>query len=447
MRKKYLIFTIVLTLVVFIILIINFNDSGLGNDYTDKQSEIINSITEQQIVHIETTKIQYDTSCIQLDSNQTIVTTTLYESEENTVDINIIEQATSSESYAEIPLYWRSYLKEKIELINNLQYLENYSLFSFGVIADVHWPGINQNSPGLLKQVIKDCNIKYLLNLGDFANGNTTKQLAIEQFRSSLNIYRNLGALMLPVMGNHDDNAFNSNEELQYRVNNTIVKEEQSNLFHQVLGDNVVYGKNKTYYYTDYVNEKIRFIGLDVMDMTYQDIGKGYLICQYGYRQEQLNWLAQNALNVPSDGWSVVVFSHIPPYTSADMYGTGSIAPYNSDVLMGILEAFLDRSSYDNETYDTGDYNIDINADYSQKGGDVIALICGHTHIDHLLKWNNKIPVITTLDDCLHLVGSAPKKIVGTVSEQAFDIFTIDKINRTVYVTRIGAGSDRIFKY
>lgn len=37
-------------------------------------------------------------------------------------------------------------------------------------------------------------------------------------------------------------------------------------------------------------------------------------------------------------------------------------------------------------------------------------------------------------------------KAVGA-TENAFDVFTIDKTNRKVYITRIGAGSDRVFDY
>jgi hypothetical protein len=39
------------------------------------------------------------------------------------------------------------------------------------------------------------------------------------------------------------------------------------------------------------------------------------------------------------------------------------------------------------------------------------------------------------------------KHQAGTVTEQAFDVFTINKKEHKLYVTRIGCGEDREFPY
>ena len=348
-----------------------------------------------------------------------------------------------------IPYYWISHLNEKINTINNLQCTDGSNKFSFIVVADVHWASNYQRSPGLIRKIVNECRIPYLLLPGDFTTDATTKDKALANMRKIIKIYSSLGALMLPTMGNHDDNSYHTDSSLNGLVSNTIVKGEQYSEVFRQLGNQVEFGETGTYFYFDDRFHKIRIISLDVLDMSYEADENGKMKYKsWGFRQKQLDWLCKTALNVPSDEWSIIVMTHIPPgYTSTEMIGTGTEAPYNSVVMLSILEAFKNKTSYSTTILNGNDYDITINVDFSNGGGNVIAVVCGHCHYDHLLKWNNSIPVITTLDDSYHVVGDAPTRTKGTITEQAFDVFTVDKTNRTVYVTRIGAGSDRSFTY
>ena len=55
---------------------------------------------------------------------------------------------------------------------------------------------------------------------------------------------------------------------------------------------------------------------------------------------------------------------------------------------------------------------------------------------------------VCTLNDSLHNSSlSEFKHTANTITEQAFDIFTIDFKNHKIYSTRIGCGEDRVFEY
>lgn len=61
---------------------------------------------------------------------------------------------------------------------------------------------------------------------------------------------------------------------------------------------------------------------------------------------------------------------------------------------------------------------------------------------------NNQILLVaTTCDAYANTVHSQYEMIKGTTTEQAFDIFSVDKTNKKIYTTRIGVGKDREFKY
>ena len=53
-----------------------------------------------------------------------------------------------------------------------------------------------------------------------------------------------------------------------------------------------------------------------------------------------------------------------------------------------------------------------------------------------------------TLNDSIHNAEGSPyKHVKGTDTEQAFDIFTVDKNAHKIYATRIGCGENREFEY
>lgn len=96
---------------------------------------------------------------------------------------------------------------------------------------------------------------------------------------------------------------------------------------------------------------------------------------------------------------------------------------------------------------------VSVNADFTAAKGTLVSYHGGHVHEDITwdkdYAWNgaehSDFPVIATRcdgaeeneDDLL------AERVAGTITEQSFDVFTVDKATRKIYATKIGAGDDR----
>ena len=125
---------------------------------------------------------------------------------------------------------------------------------------------------------------------------------------------------------------------------------------------------------------------------------------------------------------------------------------HNGDVAANILQAFKDGTEYSGTSKSNviEEFKFSIDVDFTGRGGDVIAWIAGHMHYDSINPHNPSnitFNIVETLNDSLGAWSDAPVKTPGTDTEQAFDIFTVNKKTKTVNVTRVGAGKDRQFVY
>jgi hypothetical protein len=97
---------------------------------------------------------------------------------------------------------------------------------------------------------------------------------------------------------------------------------------------------------------------------------------------------------------------------------------------------------------------VAVECDFSNAKGTLICYNAGHIHQDKVYTTGYpsgalKFPIITTRCDAREENTDALKaeRIEGTVTEQSFDVFTVDRKNRTIHVTKIGAGSNRDIEY
>lgn len=348
----------------------------------------------------------------------------------------------------ELPNYWIDHLDDKIERINHLEQ-QGPSMHSFAFITDMHMPTNEMHSFALLKEIIEQTGVNLIINGGDAVSNNaeTTKQEAIQQIREMLQGFGKHTKIMMNTMANHDDNTITKqwkeslDEEILY-----------SELF-QYMGDHSVYGESGKYHYRDNPAQQTRYIILDSIDIPYKQAGDDLVYrgqWDYAFRQEQLDWFAHVALNTPSAEWSVIVVSHIQPYEEGVL---GIDFPIiNAELARGILAAYRDQTVFDGESQADvhEDFQASVSVDYTQEnsGGNVIAWLAGHVHYDNLVKMPEGIHLITSLCDTnTSWTEQAPRRISGTASEHAFDIATVDRKNRKLYLTRVGAGADRVIDY
>ena len=75
------------------------------------------------------------------------------------------------------------------------------------------------------------------------------------------------------------------------------------------------------------------------------------------------------------------------------------------------------------------------------------ALIVGHMHDDKDTVVDGNLLVIGSNCDIFRQTQGEVPMTEGTDTEQSFDVFQVDLANRTIYITRVGAGNDRQFSY
>lgn len=351
-----------------------------------------------------------------------------------------------------VPDYWEEHLSSKIKTIKSLQDEDGTNRFSIGFITDMHLDGNSDLKSGsLINEIEENIHMPIIINGGDCIShyqGAISKNNALNQVQKMFNMFSpRVKDKMLYMVANHDDNS-HSNQNWA----NTLKEGELYSQFYRYLDNKVIRGETPRYYYLDNEFHKTRFIVLDCNDVPYvEQNGKTkYPISNYHpFRQRQLEWFANTALNVHNDEWSVIVTCHAPPYSKGVK---GFDRPViNGGIALGILSAFKEKKSYVGSS-DAGvlsDFNVDISCDFTGKGGNVICWITGDTHRDNIveMKEYSNIKLVTTVNDHKNRLSGEIKGVSGTITEHAFDIITVDRGNKDVYLTRIGAGSDRKFSY
>lgn len=346
-----------------------------------------------------------------------------------------------------IPKYWETELDEKILKVRNHQLNAGCESSSFGLITDIHWCDNAHHSAALLENVLKRCAIPYFFNAGDIISGFglCDKDFLFEELDNYREAFSKIEDKCLIVLGNHDM-AYSTLEAPDYYAENLSRDEIYEYVFRfETLYPGRVFGHDKSYYYVDDAYHKMRYVVLNMHDVPNEEKNeKGLpvynMFTTNVFGQTQLDWFAHDALCVPSSDWTVTLCTHENPACKEKMYGTG--------ILFGVIGAFKNHTAYEGEE-DISELGMKLNisVDYTEKGGDFTAWVSGHTHYDNIEVFDG-ITCVTTMNDSMHKSRFASfEKFRGTTSEHAFDIFTVDKRNRKVYITRFGAGEDREFEY
>lgn len=353
-----------------------------------------------------------------------------------------------------IPQYWHAHINEKIRKIHQNQIKAGKSAMSFGLISDIHWDRSRPCYSGAIWERIADaCAIPYIFNGGDTVSGAGT--CAPDRLFTELEGYHRefskLESRMLMAQGNHDP-SYSEFEPPRYYAQCLTKAEIYEYLFrYETKYPDRVISEDGSYFYADSPRHKVRLIVLNPYDVPSDEVNedgsaKYNKMRLMGYRQTQLEWFANVALDVPSTDWTVVLCTHANPATNVieDDYFCR-----NEDALLAIINAYRSGIPYQLKTRfeDIPDYDIDLSGDFTGSGGEFAVWVSGHTHID-LMTVENGTLCTAIISDWNHQAKGLPfHRTGGTFREHAFDIFTIDTKNHKLYVTRVGAGDDREYDY
>lgn len=299
---------------------------------------------------------------------------------------------------SDIPDYYfeNHYLDNKVKSISDAIEECNGDCETFFWITDIHWePDLNtRKSPLLIKYIASKTGINKILNGGDTGNSRVICDNAILQLRNAIgsnNVYT--------VTGNHELNDASRYEQPFKRVADEL-REHNSDI---VYGDD-----DRTYFYFENKENKIRFIGLSSFGLYLDD---NY---ESGYTHEQLTWFKNTALQVETD-WTIIIFTH----TLYDI----DITTDKLIISLSGAKGFIDA--------------ID-----SYKGnGSIACVLMGHTHRDRIHIGKTGVPYIISASDrhASHQGDINVDRNLGTIREQHFETVVLDKGNRTIKLLSIGA--------
>ena len=330
-----------------------------------------------------------------------------------------------------IPFYYKTnnYLDAKMNCIMKNSFVETGITFSF--ITDLHLLDNSKSSKEIMKKVLDIGFVPFAICGGDipsaFASGAGCAEVdcyaQIKEWNSWVMHWGEDRVYQL--RGNHDyvvneignDDYFRISEAGTYKQIMTFIENKVN-----------VGNPHSEYYYFDILSQKMRFIIIDAH--VYTDVSPN-VVANY-FNQNQINWLLNVLDN--SNGLDTIIVSHEPCNKNMSGYSD------NMSVLHSVAESFKNKGVF------SGIYSgVSWNHDFSNSTGDLICILSGHSHQDESSLLNNVLSISTTCDAMYDEDNLA--RVRGTISEIAFDVFSIDTTNRTIVTTRIGAGNDRIWNY
>lgn len=351
----------------------------------------------------------------------------------------------SKEDKISIPDYWESALTTAVARAKAKQDISGNKCINFVMFSDMHSDADYPTDNNYIKHIgniaeiaSEKLNIPLVAMLGDHVSASISQSVADMEANgvACMDILKNIpDTKLLNILGNHDINGGQGylTSLSQPVIFNTLLRKESQDFKR-------VWDSDGRYFYIDNLPQKTRFICLysnwwDKSILTDNTVSFRYQN-SFGFGQQQMDFMV-NALSTAMDDWNVVILEHTPVISG---YNWRELSLYR-----GVINAYKHRTTF-TDTY-TGEYdweNVSVNCDFTNAKGNLVAMFTGHTHQDLIYPEGNAstavdIPVITITCAANSPYGTNPPiRTLGTSSETALDIVSIDTENLDIYMTRIG---------
>ena len=355
------------------------------------------------------------------------------------------------------------YEQERELLYSKIDSVSNEHCKTIGFITDTHYIKDTRGEYSMLglrhMQNIIDV-VGYgigdlIVHGGDMINGKGNNKVITTELMDVNRVLLSSPIPLFPCKGNHDNGSWKIDNQTDKSYDNNIITGVKWNKLitskyikkYGFVGDENNVGCNYGYY--DFPDIKLRCIMLDVVDNRKEDITdeNGNVTTNtttFCIGQKQMNWFVNTALQFPSDGWNVAVFSHIAWYSPTD--NTASKVR-NGYQIHRILKALNEHTSDSCDNSDNS-YGTVISCVFTNTNHRVVATICGHNHNDAIFE-KEGINYIY----CKHSAPSNSEtwtpeanpneyRVKMTETEDSWTTFTIDTLARKIYIFRFGSGKN-----
>lgn len=366
----------------------------------------------------------------------------------------------------------QKYARMVSEVTTNLKrsaYDENGNkLLTIAHASDIHPRGTNYQRN--TEECINYCNanqdvLDALLFTGDYSNGGQGRLIwwATQEMECVLPIMDKATLPLYVLTGNHDDNI---NLTSGRPAVSSGVDPKNAELYYINPADRYAWligpylekfnpeeaNPEVCYYKIDFEEYKIRIVFIDAMDcpMIFED---GYLKYIPGlfYNQTQLEWFYNTLMTTPKD-YGVIVVTH-GPYISG--YERATYAQ-GANMIPNIINAFKQGAVYEHEWIYSQDASIStkFKFDFTEHGkGDFICYLAGHIHYRRAnMSYFNDQLVITApalyQADMSEMTrkGSSLDRFRDTTTINSFNLMSVDKVARKIFLTSYGAYEDETAK-
>lgn len=314
---------------------------------------------------------------------------------------------------------------------------------------------------------------RFLENFTQIKCAVATGDLVYDTFADPMDYY-NLGLEytsknVYNVIGNHDAGQYNASKGglstvgTDAQVYDKYIAPYLDRWALKTDGSGTPHPEGKSYYFTDFTDEKVRLIVLCEFESDCEISSTDSSKYKYSrecraMRQAQVDWLIDSLSTTPS-GYGVIVAHHQPDklsstdsneFISDSLSGKRPAAIYASgdDALWlpKILSAFQKKQKLSFVFQQTGAVvgTINVACDFTSLSSstELICTICGHTHNDfvgHLEDFPDIVTLVVGSDN-INYTGRYCPRMKNTVTEDLFNVVNVDRNRKTITVLRVGAG-------
>lgn len=375
-----------------------------------------------------------------------------------TVNEEIFEDCTPYDEWQSKRYLTKDWYDEITAASNKVKALNDKlgdSAAQFLFVSDIHYEPsrVNydriKNIGKVAAGAMQLCDIPFFMVTGDNttqSSGYSTSDLS-ENMKSMLDVLSPVPTdNILLTVGNHDGATGKTEKDgvkthYCYQLDN----HQRADIYFEWQKSNTYknFGRDGTYYYIDDAYTKTRYIMLNTFYSQFEG-GEDGLVSDLEHSffhhpnigADQYDWLCKKALDMP-EGYAAVIGTH------------NAFSPADRSVLNSIISAYTEKKLC--EVSYTGAQkwqNVNINEDFSESKGEIIAIFQGHDHRDAVNTTTYPVPCITITTAGADIRDeNSEERIPGTTTETALDIVTIDRENRKIYLTRLGVGEDRVVEY
>lgn len=308
-----------------------------------------------------------------------------------------VEQQGSSEDTVRIPEYFEENVEAAItNYRKNAEQVGNNG-DSFVFITDTHWGMNAKNSPALIHYLIKNTSLRNVFCGGDILDSGS-KNSELAKGYDFMQAFGFVPGGLKTVIGNHDFNKNGHTEDSSYwftlAQTYALFYPEAEMEIQDVRCAEPSTGYYEISYYVDVPATNTRYLFVSI---------------PFGsVSQTTTDWVVSQLTNNPTKNF--VMFSHFLMKNSQGEMAGGASS------LMNSMKSFTNLKAW----------------------------IFGHTHIDQVYYMSTGIPMICTDTDSSRLNENNPYDYTtGTITEQAFDVMTVDYTNGNVECARVGRGKNR----